>query len=344
MEGNFQISKSSFMIAALVSLVGLGGLGLISSARYVPATPVNSLDVPKLPFTVGEDGVKEFRLVAQPVAKSLYPGFNNGVPMTTWGFNGSMPGLTIEAVEGDRVRIIVSNQLPEATTIHWHGIDLPNNMDGAGSHTQTPIPPGGQFVYEFTLKQNGTHMYHSGYNQTHQVGMGLAGMFVIHPRTPHYPVVTKDFTMMLQMFTLPAGSNQPDTTSMEEQYFTINGKSGPVTKHLKVKVGDHVRIRIANLSVMNHPIHMHGHRFLVTGTDGGRIQESAQWKAATVLVGAGETRDIEFTAVEPGVWMLHCHLLHHIMNDMNRPTIPGQDGHSMDANGGMHTIVEVTKQ
>ena len=328
-------------MALAVVIAGTAGLGFRLTERNSTPVPVDSLDSPKLAPTIADDGVKEFRLVAQPVTKSLYPGFNNGVPVTFWGFNGSMPGPTIEVVEGDRVRIFVRNMLPEATTIHWHGIDLPNAMDGAGSHTQRPIEPGEEFVYEFTLRQNGTHMYHSGFNQTHQVGMGLVGMLIVHPRTPHRPAVDRDFTMMLQMFSVRPGGNAPDTSSMEEQYFTINGKSGPVTKHLRVRVGERVRIRIANLSIMNHPIHMHGHRFWVTGTDGGRIPDSAQWKAATVLVGAGETRDFEFDAVEPGIWMLHCHLLHHIMNDMQRPPVPGRGGHNMNEGEGMHTIVEV---
>src|SRR5690606_15575789 len=102
--------------------------------------PVDSLDVPKLTPSMDSDGTKVFHLTAQPVTKVLYPGFNNNVPITVWGFNGSMPGPTIEATEGDRVRIIVRNELPEATTVHWHGLELPNVMDGAGEHTQKPIP------------------------------------------------------------------------------------------------------------------------------------------------------------------------------------------------------------
>lgn len=333
------------LVAIVASGLAIGAIvwvstGFTQSDRQMTPVPVNSLDVPKLPYAVEDDGTKVFRLVAQPLKKSFYPGFNNGVPITVWGFNGSMPGPTIEAVEGDRVRIIVKNELPEATTVHWHGLELPNAMDGAGSHTQRPIQPGEEFIYEFTLRQNGTYMYHSGFNQTHQVHMGLVGMFIIHPKKPHLPIVDRDFTLMLQMFALAPGGRVPDTTSMEEQYFTINGVSGPYTKKLRVRKGERVRIRIANLSIMNHPVHLHGHRFKVTGTDGGRIPDSAQWPAATILVGAGETRDIEFTAEGPGVWMLHCHLLHHIMNDMNRPTVPGQPMPPMEG-AGMHTILEV---
>lgn len=335
------VRRHSRWLTVLLVVITASTSASLSLGERQMNVPVDSLDVPKLTPSMDSDGTKVFRLTAQPVTKVLYPGFNNNVPITVWGFNGSMPGPTIEAVEGDRVRIIVRNELPEATTVHWHGLELPNVMDGAGEHTQKPIPPGGEYVYEFNLKQNGTFMYHSGYNQAHQVGMGLVGSFIVHPKKPLGPPVDRDFTMMLQMFSVPPGSTQPDTMSMEEQYFTINGISAPYSKHLKVKLGDRVRIRIANLSLMAHPIHLHGHTFKVTGTDGGRIPDSAQWPAATITVSPGETRDIEFTAIEPGVWMLHCHILHHIMNDMNRPNVPGKPM-PMHMVGGMHTILEVS--
>lgn len=231
-----------------------------------------------------------------------------------WGFNGSMPGPTIEAHEGDRVRIVVKNELPEPTTIHWHGIELPHAMDGVGGVTQPPIQPGETFVYEFSLYQHGTFMYHSSFNEKKQVGMGVGGFFIVHPKTGG-DKIDRDFAIMLQEWKFLPGNQNPDITSTEPNWFTFNGKSAPSTDILMVNQGDLVRIRFANLSNHNsHPIHLHGITWKVVGTEGGAVPPSAQWPGNTVDVPPGTIRDVAFTAWNPGLWHFHCHKLHHTVN------------------------------
>ncbi|HSW63744.1 MAG TPA: copper oxidase [Dissulfurispiraceae bacterium] len=231
-----------------------------------------------------------------------------------WGFNGSMPGPTIESYEGDRVRIVVKNELPEPTTIHWHGIELPHAMDGVGGVTQPPIQPGETFVYEFTLYQHGTFMYHSSFNEKKQVGMGVGGFFIVHPKSGGEKI-DRDFAIMLQEWKLLPGNQNPDITSTEPNWFTFNGKSAPSTDILTVNQWDRVRIRFANLSNHNsHPIHLHGVTWKVVGTEGGPVPPSAQWPGNTVDVPPGTIRDVAFTAWNPGLWHFHCHKLHHTVN------------------------------
>ena len=147
--------------------------------------PVQTPDLPRLPWS-WDNGVKVFHLVAEPVSTEFLP----GRPVDVWGFNGSMPGPTIEAEEGDRVRFVVENRLPELFSMHWHGLEVPLDMDGTPGISQDPIPPGGTFVYEFQLRQHGTFFYHS--HMAMQELMGLVGLFVIHPTTAHEPRVDRD--------------------------------------------------------------------------------------------------------------------------------------------------------
>jgi FtsP/CotA-like multicopper oxidase with cupredoxin domain len=235
-----------------------------------------------------------------------------------WGFNGQVHGPTIEAVEGDRVRIYVTNKLSAPTSIHWHGILLPNGMDGVGGLTQKPIQPGETFKYEFTLKQHGTHMYHSHHDEMTQMALGLMGLFVIHPKNPEGPQPDRDFAFMLSEWRIDVGARRPDPNEMTDfNIFTFNAKAFPGTAPVVAKLGERVRMRFSNLSAMDHhPIHLHGHRFLVTETDGGQVRESAQQPEVTVLVSVGQTRTIDFVADNPGDWPLHCHMSHHVMNQM----------------------------
>lgn len=311
-------------------------------------------NVPPLGYEIDKK-VKVFTLIAQPVehyildgepphgsiwdkvnkAKGMMPGMYLPKKIKGWGFNGSLPGPTIEAYEGDRVRIIVKNELPEPTSIHWHGLEVPNEMDGAGGLTQKPIMPKEIFVYEFTLYQNGTFMYHSGFNEKKQVGMGLGGIFVIHPRK-NKSKIDKDFAILLQEWHLLPGNENPDITSTDPNWFTFNAKSAPSTEILTVNQGDRVKIRFANLSNQNaHPIHIHGFTWKVVGTEGGPIPKSAQCPGNTVNVPSGTVRDVEFTAWNPGYWHLHCHKLHHTVNahaDMPMGVMPM---------GGMTTFLHV---
>ena len=258
------------------------------------------------------DGVKVFHLIAEPVTHE----FASGLVAECWGYNGRVHGPTIEAVEGDKVRIYVTNKLPEATTVHWHAILLPNGMDGVGGLTQKAIQPGETFKYEFTLKQHGTFMYHSHHDEMTQMALGMMGLFVIHPRQPKVQI-DHDFAIMLSEWRIDTGARRPDPNEMTDfNVFTMNARSFPDTAPLVVKTGSRVRIRLGNLSAMDHhPIHLHGHHFFVTETDGGEIPESARWPETTVLVAVGQTRTIEFTAV-PGDWAMHCHMSHHVMTQM----------------------------
>jgi FtsP/CotA-like multicopper oxidase with cupredoxin domain len=265
-----------------------------------------------LPWTM-KDGVKEFHLIAEPVEREFAP----GMTVKCWGYNGMSPGPTIEAVEGDRVRFLVTNNLPEHTTIHWHGILLPSGMDGVGGLNQPQIQPGETYAYEFTLRQNGTYMYHPHADEMVQIAVGMMGMLVIHPRGGDDPPIDRDFAVMAHEWAIHPGTYRPDPSVMLDfNIFTFNGRVFPAIDHLIVKTGDRVRIRLGNLSMNQHPIHLHGYTFQVTGTEGGRLPRSAQWPAATVGVPVGATRDIEFVADAPGDWAFHCHKSHHTMNAM----------------------------
>jgi FtsP/CotA-like multicopper oxidase with cupredoxin domain len=271
---------------------------------------VETPDVPQLPWR-WVNGAKEFHLVAEPVKRRIAPGRE----MQVWGYNGCCPGPTIQANQGDRVRIVLENRLPESTSIHWHGLEIPVEMDGMPYISQAPVPPGGSFVYEFTLHQSGTFFYHS--HGAMQEMMGLLGMMVLHPSQPYSPPVQHDYGLVLQEWALLGGSSVPNTSNMEFNWLTMNGKSAPDTTPLLVRLGNRVRIRIVNLGMDHHPIHLHGNTFVVTGSEAGRQPESTWGPANTVLVGVAQARDIEFDAHFPGDWMIHCHLPHHMMNNMS---------------------------
>src|SRR6516162_10293621 len=295
----------------------------------VATVPVQTPDVPDLPFRMDRN-VKEFHLIAEPVKQEIVP----GRVVDLWGYNGSAPGPTIQVTKGDRVRIIVDNHLPEATSMHWHGFEIPNDMDGAPGSSQDAIPPGGRFVYEFTLSQEGTYFYHS--HMAMQEMMGMIGAFIMHPKEAHKPAVDKDFVIVLQEYAILPNINVPNSMNMEFNWLTFNGKSGPATTPLIVRLGDRARIRLINLGMDHHPIHLHGHTFWVTGTEGGRLPRTNWDPGNTVLVGVAQSRDVEFVANNPGDWMLHCHLPHHMMNQMSSSVGPmTRGGRGMPAGVGM---------
>ncbi len=277
--------------------------------------PVETPDVPKMPWRM-ENGVKTFHIVAEPVRTEFVPASGMGPARVcyAWGFNGSVPGPTIEVNQGDRVRFVVENHLPEVFTMHWHGFEIPIGMDGVPGVTQDPIPPGGKFIYEFTLHQHGTFFYHS--HMPMQMMMGMIGMFIMHPRDPYTPRVDRDFGLIVQEWALLPNNTIPNSLSMEFNWLTINGKAGPATTPMLVKLGERVRIRLVNLGMDHHPMHLHGYTFYTTGTEGGRVPKAAWTPGNTVLVGVAQARDVEFDAIYPGDWMLHCHLPHHNMNQM----------------------------
>jgi len=271
--------------------------------------PVVTPDVPNLPFEI-DNGVKVFHLVAEPVKHEIIP----GKVVNLWGYNGGAPGPTIQAKQGERVRIIVDNHLPEVTSMHWHGFDIPFDMDGSPGLSQDAIPPGGRYSYEFTLQQEGTYFYHS--HMAMQEMLGMIGAFIMHPKEPYDPPVDKDFAIILQEYAILPNNPTPNTMNMEFNWLTFNGKSGPATTPLIVRLGDRVRLRLINLGMDHHPIHLHGHQFVVTGTEGGRQPKATWGPNNTVLVGVAQARAVEFVANNPGNWMLHCHMPHHMMNQM----------------------------
>ena len=281
--------------------------GTTSSASN--SVPVITPDIADLPFTV-DNGVKVFNLIAEPVKQTVLPGRT----FDLWGFNGSAPGPTIQANEGDHVRIVFENRLPEATGIHWHGLELPIEMDGVPGVGQKPVLPGERFVYEFPLQQNGTFFYHP--HMAMQEMVGLLGGFIIHPKSAYTPRVDKDFLIALQEYAVLPNSTIPNSMSMEFNWLTFNGKAGPAATPLIIRQGERVRIRLINMGMDHHPIHLHGFTFWETGREGARQQESAWTRGNTTLVGVAQAKDFEFVADRTGDWMLHCHLPHHMMNQM----------------------------
>ncbi len=322
----------------LLSLSALGGLGSVlaknvaareAAAEVAPAATANAGAVPvhtlngwTLPGH-WRDGVKEFHLVAEEVEHEFAPGCR----AKCWGYNGTTPGPTLEAVEGDRVRIYVTNHLGEQTSVHWHGLLLPSGMDGISGLSQPPIKPGETFVYEFTLKQHGTHMYHPHADEMVQMAVGMMGMFIIHPRAGELQPIDRDYCLLLHNWALHPGTYRPDPSIMTEfDLWSMNSKVFPAIAPLVARTGERVRIRIGNLSMHEHPMHLHGAQFQVTGGDGGRWP-LAQWRReVTEIIGVGQTRDLEFVAVA-GDWAFHCHKSHHTMNAMGHgiPNMLGVD-------------------
>lgn len=290
-----------------------------------PYNPIVTLNGWTLPWRMNQ-GVKEFHLVAEPVVREMAPGFKAHL----WGYNGQSPGPTIEVVEGDRVRVFVTNKLPERTSIHWHGQRLPNGMDGVAGLTQPAIEPGKTFVYEFIARRPGTFMYHPHADEMTQMAMGMMGFWVTHPKARHPLIdeVDRDFVFLLNAYDIEPGAYTPKImTMLDFNLWSWNSRVFPGIDSLNVRKGDKVRIRFGNLTMTNHPIHLHGHEFLVTGTDGGPTPKSTRWYEVTTDVAVGQMRQIEFIADEEGDWAFHCHKSHHTMNAMGHdvPTMIGVD-------------------
>ena len=292
---------------------------VVSKSKRPPS--VITPNVGSLAWTMDGD-VKVFHLIAEPIRREFAPGFW----VNCWGYNGSSPGPTIEAVEGERVRIFVTNRLNEPTSVHWHGIILPNGMDGVAGLNQQAIQPGQTFKYEFTLKQNGTFMYHPHSDEMTQVALGMMGFFIIHPKGGEDPPIDRDFAIFLHEWRIPMGAKTPIPFEMLDfNIFTFNSVLYPKIESLVVKTGERVRIRLANVMMNSHPIHLHGHEFLVTRKGAQRLARSAQYTEVTISVAPGETRDIELIADNPGDWAFHCHKSHHVMNQMQHdlPNLTG---------------------
>jgi FtsP/CotA-like multicopper oxidase with cupredoxin domain len=274
-----------------------------------------------------ENAVKVFELAT----KAVYWPIMDGLTVTAYTYNGTVPGPMIRVTEGDQVRIIVKNELDDPTTVHWHGVEVPNNMDGVPGVTQEPIQPGETFIYEFTAKPAGTFMYHSHFEGDIQVSAGLYAPFIIDPKDSSVkPDV--DVTLMISEWLIKDGRTYAamPMSEMEPNYFTLNGKAFPATETINVKPGQLVRLRFIGIGQFIHPMHLHGMPFKVVATDGHPVPEAAQLTKDTISVAPGERYDIEFIASEPGQWMLHCHILHHTTNDNVEP-------------GGLMLMINVTE-
>jgi FtsP/CotA-like multicopper oxidase with cupredoxin domain len=287
--------------------------------------PVVTLNGWTLPYRMNGN-FKEFHLVAEPVVRELAPGMNANL----WGYNGQSPGPTIEVVEGDKVRIFLTNKLPEHTSIHWHGQRLPNGMDGVAGLNQLAVSPGKTFVYEFEAKRPGTFMYHPHADEMTQMAMGMMGFWVTHPKKEHPWIskVDRDYCILLNAFDIVPGSETPKImTMLDFNLWAWNSRIFPGISPLIARKNDRVRVRIGNLTMTNHPIHVHGIEFEVTGTDGGPTRPESRWKEVTSDIAVGQMRQIEFIADEEGDWAMHCHKSHHSMNAMghNVPTMIGVD-------------------
>ena len=316
-------SRRSFFQDAMGFGAGLLGLSTrVASSRAAdsqalraaktsvkPSVSMLTPDVPDLPFEM-DGGTKVFRLKPAPFQRKIAP----LKTIDVWGYNGSSPGPTIQVTQGDRVRILVENALPESTSMHWHGLEVPIEQDGVPFISQRPIAPGETFTYEFTVHQEGTFFYHA--HSAMQEMIGLIGMFIAHPQTPYTPCVDHDFGIVLQEWAVLPNNSVPNTASMEFNWLTFNGLCAPASTPLIARLGSRVRIRFVNLGMDHHPIHLHGHQFVITGSEGGRAPESTWYPTNTVLVGVAQAKVIEFDAQYPGAWMIHCHLPHHMMNSM----------------------------
>ena len=242
-----------------------------------------------------DNGVKVFELTAKKIRWETAP----GQTVEGWAYNEQIPGPQIRVREGDRVRLILKNELPESTAVHFHGVELPNDQDGVPFITQPPIKSGQSFTYEFTAPNPGSHMYHSHHNAATQVGLGMLGAFIIEPKKP-LPIEKADIDYVLVMNDGMHG-------------YTFNGKSFPATEPIVAKLGEKVRIRFMNEGMMIHPMHLHGMHMTVIAKDGWATP--APWKCDTLNVAPGERYDVIVNCNNPGTWAFHCHILPHAESD-----------------------------
>ncbi|RTL75148.1 MAG: DUF4396 domain-containing protein [Bradyrhizobiaceae bacterium] len=262
-----------------------------------------------------ENGVKVFELEASVIRWNILP----DVAVDAYAYNHQVPGPRLQMTEGDHVRINFHNNLPESTTVHWHGLIVPNEMDGPAKITQDPVPPGGSYTYEFTVGQSGTYFYHSHDHPDRQQALGLYGALLIAPKDPSAEVKADlDYTIQLQEWLKREWLTYP-AMSMEgamPNYFTINGKAYPSTDTIAMKVGQTIKLRfIGTNNNFIHPMHVHGGPFEVVAVDGVTLNESARYQADTVNVGPGQRYDVIWTARKPGKWLVHCHIPHHTANN-----------------------------
>ena len=286
----------------------------VPSQGVLPATESEGGQL--LPFTLDGE-VKVFQLSTQPVLWNI----NADTQVTAWTFDGTVPGPLFRVTEGDRVRVVFSNNLPEPTSVHWHGLPVPTDMDGVAQPelSQSPVMPGETFTYEFEARPAGTFMYHSHYDTDTQINIGLFGGFIIEPRD-WQDRPDQDVTLILNEWRVIDGVTYPAMPDMgEPNYFTVNGKTYPHIPSINARLGERIRIRFIGAGQFEHPMHLHGMPFQIVATDGYPVPEAARLTKDTIPVHPGERFDIEFVADNPGQWAIHCHIVHHATNNDVEP-------------------------
>lgn len=313
---------NGILAMAVIAGVALGGYPATAAAAanetsqsILTTTQLRNLPPLKETNEIKPTGqVKSFTLDIRPGKWELV----KGTTVEAITVNGTIPGPEIRVKEGDTIRVTVKNNLQEETSIHWHGLHLPNNMDGVPPLTQQGIKPGESYTYEFLANHAGTFMYHSHLNSVEQVDKGLYGPLVIDPQKPEeQPKYDKDITWMLSGWNVNEGDAGHGSGNMDYNYWTINGKAFPDSQPITVKKGDKVRMRLINISNAAHPMHLHGHDFRVIAEDGHPVAQPQVMN--TIDVAPGKIYDIEFIADNPGTWVFHCHELHHTMNGAVEP-------------------------
>ncbi len=312
---------SSFVIGtALIGgvigalLVAVAGLVAWPSTkvdgRPIDRAAVESLLREKTPNSTGTSA--SFELAVEETTWELLP----GVTTTAVTFNRTVPGPLLRVTEGDDVRINVTNRLNEPTSVHWHGLHVPNEQDGVAGITQDAIAPGASYAYRFTAPHAGTFMYHAhGPKSREQIDRGLYGALIIDPQGADPVMADREYVLALQGWMVDA---QPmDAMSMQYNYFTVNGKSYPATAPITVRTGELVRLRFVNPSQTIHPMHLHGTDMAILAKDGEALD--APRRVNTLTLQPGDTYDVVFRADNPGRWLLHCHDLHHASNDGVEP-------------------------
>lgn len=312
---------------------------VVSAPDRSPGAPLSLPETPDVPLLESQivDGVREFRVRAHVFQQQLATFPRRAAEV--WGYNGSTPGPTAVAFEGERIRFVVTNDLPEPTTVHFHGMHAPNEYDGiAGVSQVEPIAPGQTFAYEFTPGHSGSFAYHAHTDGAKQELKGLAGFFAVLPhRQRASERVDRDFVMVLQQFFFEQEGQpvEPFPPGGEFNTFTINGKTQDAASPLVVKVGERVRVRFYNASQSVHSMHLHGFDMRVVSQNGHRRQREGQFEVTTVDVGPGNFFEVEFVADKPGKWALHCHFPHHTSNAM----MSGPNGSPV----GMTRVIEAVQ-
>jgi len=308
------------------ALQGLGGgvaASLLASSAILSRTATPG---PDQPAASGAPQTREYLLVAGEFDWELMP----GVPVRAWGYNGQLPGPEIRASEGDLLRITLRNNLSVPTTIHWHGIHLRPEMDGPAGLNQAAVNPGDEFVYEFVATPGGSRWYHSHADPQLQIPMGLYGPLIIEPREAPRPYTyDRDYTLILGEWDMELtpdvaagralrgpGDRMLRGGELGADMFLVNGHAHGAIAPIVISEGDRVLLRMINAGHLAHPIHMHGHSFKIVATDGNPIPMGMEWIKDSLLIGPSERYDLEFTGNNPGVWMFHCHIEHHMANGM----------------------------